>query len=68
MAKNERGVAWVAVVTLNPEDRLRRRQAPVAGAGSGAAPQGARRLLHLPVGEDGSEGRRLRVTGEFAIV
>ncbi len=65
MAKNERGVAWVAVVTLQSQDRLRRRQAPDSGAGGRAAPQGARRLLHLTVGEDRSEGRGLRVTGQI---
>ena len=43
MAKNERGVAWVAVVTLNPKV-VRRRQAPVSGAGGRAAPQGGHDL------------------------
>ena len=68
MAKNERGVAWVAVVTLNPKIVYAGDKRPTHGAGSRAAPQGARRLLHLPVGQDRGEGRGLRVTCEFAIV
>ena len=68
MAKNERGVAWVAVVTLNPKIVYAGDKRPSPEQEARAAPQGARRLLHLAVGEDGSEGRRLRVTGEFAIV
>ena len=65
MTKNERGVPWIAVVTLNPTIVYAGDKRPSPRTGGGAAPQGARRLLHLAVGQDGSEGCGLRVTTDL---